>query len=197
MGVSIGPARLKASQPVSKPPDGFKTGRIGNRSVTMYAFSGKRDKLHSSIYIVCSRTLLDQGGGGGLPVMDTCSAPALRLKAVLEAQQKGQLAAGAGTPRTTREARIKLKALNDAVVKLSSRLEETEREKEQLRAQLERSLGEGVRSEGVGGVHGETGVRGAIADRYADCRKEEMLSAVVDLELVSKGEREGGWIYSE
>ena len=32
--------------------------------------------------------------------------------------------------------------------------------------------------------HGEQGVRGAIADRYLDHRRSEMLSAIVDLEMV-------------
>lgn len=107
-----------------------------------------------------------------------------RLKALLELQHREQLSAGLGTPQTTREARIKLKALNEMVVKLSTKLEEVEGEKEHLRAQLDQCLRDSARTEGGGGGHGETGVRGAIADRFADCRREEMLSALVDLELV-------------
>ncbi len=87
---------------------------------------------------------------------------------------------------------MKLKALNDTIVKLSSKLEEAEEEKEHLRVQLERSLRKRSKGEGGGGLHGERGVRGAIADRYADCQREEMLSAVVDLELVRGGRKGRG-----
>ena len=110
-----------------------------------------------------------------------------RLKVLLEQQQRSQLSAGMGTPRTTREARIKLSALNDTIVKLSHKLEQETKEKEHLKAQLERYLGENPKpgAKDGGGPHGEKGIRGAIADRYKDCRREEMLSAIVDLELVS------------
>ena len=34
-------------------------------------------------------------------------------------------------------------------------------------------------------THNEQGLRGSIADRYVDHKRSELLSAIVDLELVS------------
>ena len=94
-----------------------------------------------------------------------------------------QLEAGLGTPCSNREAQIKLKALNDMIVKLSDQLEHIKTENKHLQGQLERALRDKPRPDPIS--HNERGLRGSIADRYVDCKRAEMLTAVVDLELVS------------
>lgn len=81
-----------------------------------------------------------------------------------------------------RESQTKLKALNDAVIKLSSRLEQTESENKQLEEEVKRLHHGDPQMDSL--AHNEQGLRGSIADKYADYKRSEMLSAVVDLELV-------------
>lgn len=81
-----------------------------------------------------------------------------------------------------RESQTKLKALNDALVKLSSRLEQTEGENKQLEEEVKRLHRGHPQMDSL--AHNEQGLRGSIADKYADYKRSEMLSAVVDLELV-------------
>ena len=81
-----------------------------------------------------------------------------------------------------RESQTKLKALNDAVVKLSSRLEQTETENTQLKEEVKQLHCERPHMDSL--AHNEQGLRGSIADKYADYKRSEMLSAVVNLELV-------------
>ena len=87
-----------------------------------------------------------------------------------------------GSPRSSRESQTKLRALNDAVVKLSSRLEQTENENKHLKEEMKRLHCEHPHMDSL--AHNEQGLRGSIADKYADYKRSEMLSAVVDLELV-------------
>ena len=106
--------------------------------------------------------------------MDVCTVPS-RLRALLE--QHSSM-----SPHSVQETQTKLKALSNAVVKLSSQLEQAESEKKHLEEDLKRLRHEHHHLDSF--VHNEQGLRGSIADKYADHRRSEMLSAVVDLELV-------------
>ena len=104
-----------------------------------------------------------------------CTSP--RLRALLEQHS-------AASPRSMQETQTKLKALSNAVVKLSSQLEQTESENKHLEEDMKRLRHERHHLDSF--VHNEQGLRGSVADKYADHRRSEMLSAVIDLELVGQ-----------
>lgn len=103
-----------------------------------------------------------------------------RLQVLLSQHQKQQQPAS-DSPQTLREARLKLKALSEALTRLSGQLQEAQDENKSLREQLERPTSASPAPRRA--THGEQGVRGAIADRYLDHGRTEMLSAIVDLEM--------------
>jgi DNA repair exonuclease SbcCD ATPase subunit len=112
---------------------------------------------------------------------NTYYAEIVRLQKIVEKQAA---ALQSYTPRTVREGEVRTKALSDAVKNLSDELLEVT----QAKADLEKEV-EQLRKR-VGSIpsatHRETGERGQLADKYADLKKDEMISSLVDLEMALK-----------
>lgn len=78
------------------------------------------------------------------------------------------------SPQSAREARIKLKALNQAMVKMAAQMESLEEEN--------RAFKRKIRESGAAPSPPAAGARGSISDGYQDSGRAQLLAAIVELE---------------
>ena len=111
-------------------------------------------------------------------------SPLCRLTVLLEQQQQQQPPSSVDPPPSPlREAGgVRERALEKAVGKLGRQLEDRQALNARLKQQLASSSFPPGRD--LSGGHCESGARGSIADRYLDFNRSQLLSTIVDLQLV-------------